>query len=335
MRYRYFGSDNTFQWTVSLVHVNVPFSGGQYGPNVRKWMNTDREADLGQAFMALDPSFFAPGFEDRMGDLMNHCRNMEPVSWVTPASMAATLRTCLLCLWFCDYFLTVGSLKWLSGCVSGWPQQASHRCWRPRAPTHQQGGTGGWHYLPHQPNQWLGKYLTMCYWFWIILSEAQVIYCHFSCVAVEAGHGPGCQADGVRCCNMESDHIHLLCSDMFMGSHVRFLYIWKSCSSAHFSTAHGLITTYSVHAWFTLCFVMLLLECFCSAMDVLFDKYFISLLSISILDLMQWYSVSKLCIWQNNTNVLGRASSIGIYEWFLYAIHNRLRINIAKCNSNN
>lgn len=43
-------------------------------------MQTDREADLGQAFMALDPSFFAPGFEDRMSDLMNHCRNMEPVS---------------------------------------------------------------------------------------------------------------------------------------------------------------------------------------------------------------------------------------------------------------
>ena len=46
-------------------------------------MNTDREADLGQAFMALDPSYFAPGFEDRMSDLMDHCRNMEPVSLYT------------------------------------------------------------------------------------------------------------------------------------------------------------------------------------------------------------------------------------------------------------
>lgn len=36
-----------------------------------------------------------------------------------------------------------------------------------------------------------------------------------------------------------------------------------------------------------LCFVTLLLKCFCYAMDVLFDKYLISLLSISILDLMQ------------------------------------------------
>ncbi|MPC41114.1 uncharacterized oxidoreductase YjmC-like isoform X1 [Portunus trituberculatus] len=63
-------------------------SGGQYGPNVRKWMNTDREADLGQAFMALDPSFFAPGFEDRMSDLMNHCRNMEPADASKPVLVA-------------------------------------------------------------------------------------------------------------------------------------------------------------------------------------------------------------------------------------------------------
>ncbi|XP_042219100.1 uncharacterized oxidoreductase YjmC-like [Homarus americanus] len=52
-------------------------SGGQYGPNVRRWMQTDQEADLGQCFVAIDPSFFAPGFEDRMSDLMDHCRGME------------------------------------------------------------------------------------------------------------------------------------------------------------------------------------------------------------------------------------------------------------------
>ncbi|XP_050726443.1 uncharacterized oxidoreductase YjmC-like [Eriocheir sinensis] len=63
-------------------------SGGQYGPNVRRWMQTDREADLGQAFMALDPSFFAPGFEDRMDDLMNHCRNMEPADPSKPVLVA-------------------------------------------------------------------------------------------------------------------------------------------------------------------------------------------------------------------------------------------------------
>ncbi|KAG0713906.1 malate dehydrogenase [Chionoecetes opilio] len=63
-------------------------SGGQYGPNVRRGMQTDKEADLGQAFMALDPSFFAPGFEDRLGDLMNHCRNMEPADPSKPVLVA-------------------------------------------------------------------------------------------------------------------------------------------------------------------------------------------------------------------------------------------------------
>ncbi|XP_076030052.1 putative oxidoreductase YjmC [Oratosquilla oratoria] len=53
-------------------------SGGHYGPHVRRWMDTGREADLGQCFVAIDPSFFAPGFEDRMSDLMDHCRNLEP-----------------------------------------------------------------------------------------------------------------------------------------------------------------------------------------------------------------------------------------------------------------
>ena len=45
-------------------------------------MKTDRPANLGQCFVAIDPSFFAPGFEDRMSDMMNHCRNMDAVSFI-------------------------------------------------------------------------------------------------------------------------------------------------------------------------------------------------------------------------------------------------------------
>lgn len=63
-------------------------SGGHYGPNVRRWMQTDRPADLGQCFVAIDPSFFAPGFEDRMSDLMDHCRNMEPADPSKPVLVA-------------------------------------------------------------------------------------------------------------------------------------------------------------------------------------------------------------------------------------------------------
>lgn len=53
-------------------------SGSSYGPNVRKWMSTETPANLGQCFMALNPNAFAPGFEDRMSDLNNHFRQMDP-----------------------------------------------------------------------------------------------------------------------------------------------------------------------------------------------------------------------------------------------------------------
>jgi hypothetical protein len=34
-----------------------------------------------QCFIAINPANFAPGFEGRLQDLMNHCRNSEPVSF--------------------------------------------------------------------------------------------------------------------------------------------------------------------------------------------------------------------------------------------------------------
>ncbi|KAK7100708.1 hypothetical protein V1264_023614 [Littorina saxatilis] len=49
-----------------------------YGPNIRKWRNTDRIANLGQCFLAIDPESFAPGFRDRMADLMHTCRTLPP-----------------------------------------------------------------------------------------------------------------------------------------------------------------------------------------------------------------------------------------------------------------
>ncbi|PSN40099.1 hypothetical protein C0J52_13746 [Blattella germanica] len=53
-------------------------AGSTSGPNVRKWMeDTDRPADLGQTFVAIDPNCFAPGFEDRMSNLNDHLRGME------------------------------------------------------------------------------------------------------------------------------------------------------------------------------------------------------------------------------------------------------------------
>lgn len=63
-------------------------TGAPYGSNIRDWTRTDRPADLSQCFVAVDPSFFAPGFEGRMADLMNHCRNMEPEAPQKPVLVA-------------------------------------------------------------------------------------------------------------------------------------------------------------------------------------------------------------------------------------------------------
>lgn len=59
-------------------------SGSAYGPNIRKWKDTTKTADLGQCFVALDPNVFAPGFENRMSDLMDFCRQLEPVDSQKP-----------------------------------------------------------------------------------------------------------------------------------------------------------------------------------------------------------------------------------------------------------
>ncbi|XP_046999466.1 uncharacterized oxidoreductase YjmC-like [Schistocerca americana] len=54
-------------------------SGSSYGPNIRHWMqNSEKPANLGQCFAAIDPKCFAPDFECRMEDLMTHLRNMTP-----------------------------------------------------------------------------------------------------------------------------------------------------------------------------------------------------------------------------------------------------------------
>lgn len=51
-------------------------SGATYGPNVRAWMSSERVANLGQCFAAINPEMFAPGFEDRMDDLMSLLRHL-------------------------------------------------------------------------------------------------------------------------------------------------------------------------------------------------------------------------------------------------------------------
>ncbi|GFR84180.1 malate dehydrogenase [Elysia marginata] len=53
-------------------------AGADFGRNIRSWKTTDREANLGQCFIVVDTSAFAPGFSDRLTDLSSSLRGLEP-----------------------------------------------------------------------------------------------------------------------------------------------------------------------------------------------------------------------------------------------------------------
>lgn len=63
-------------------------SGGTYGANIRNWNKAEGAANISHCFVAIDPTRFAPGFEDRMSDLLNYCRNLEPVDPEKPVLVA-------------------------------------------------------------------------------------------------------------------------------------------------------------------------------------------------------------------------------------------------------
>ncbi|KAJ8718044.1 hypothetical protein PYW07_005974 [Mythimna separata] len=55
-------------------------SGARYGHHVRVWTLTgpSGKANLGHCFAAINPNSFAPGFQDRVADIMHHWRSLEP-----------------------------------------------------------------------------------------------------------------------------------------------------------------------------------------------------------------------------------------------------------------
>ncbi|KAK5966509.1 L-sulfolactate dehydrogenase, partial [Trichostrongylus colubriformis] len=64
----------------SLVEIFCGILGGaHWGPNIRKWMTAEEDADLGQCFIAVDPEAFAPGFSKRMQEFMNTMRDLPSV----------------------------------------------------------------------------------------------------------------------------------------------------------------------------------------------------------------------------------------------------------------
>ncbi|XP_041472820.1 uncharacterized oxidoreductase YjmC-like [Lytechinus variegatus] len=72
-----------------MVEVLTGILGGaHFGSNIRKWHGGDREADLGQCFVAINSDAFAPGFSERMTSLMASCRNSEPANGETEVLVA-------------------------------------------------------------------------------------------------------------------------------------------------------------------------------------------------------------------------------------------------------
>ncbi|XP_075998283.1 putative oxidoreductase YjmC isoform X2 [Genypterus blacodes] len=63
-------------------------AGAEYSRNVRRWKVTDRVANLGQCFVAINPENFAPGFQDRMADLLSIQRGLDPADDDAPVLTA-------------------------------------------------------------------------------------------------------------------------------------------------------------------------------------------------------------------------------------------------------
>jgi len=54
-------------------------SGSAWGPSVRRWKIQDQVANLGQCFVALDPSAFTDSFPERLQSLLEMCRGLPPL----------------------------------------------------------------------------------------------------------------------------------------------------------------------------------------------------------------------------------------------------------------
>ncbi|KAM9854424.1 putative oxidoreductase YjmC [Aulostomus maculatus] len=63
-------------------------AGAQYSKHIRTWKVTDRVANLGQCFVAINPENFAPGFTDRMSDLLSIQRGLDPADPDAPVLTA-------------------------------------------------------------------------------------------------------------------------------------------------------------------------------------------------------------------------------------------------------
>lgn len=76
-----------------LVDVLCGISAdGSYGPNTPNFRTRTTPANLAHCYIALDPKRFAPGFEGRLSDLLNHIRNMTPANPELPVLVPGDLE---------------------------------------------------------------------------------------------------------------------------------------------------------------------------------------------------------------------------------------------------
>nr|CAD7594769.1 unnamed protein product [Timema genevievae] len=69
-------------------------AGSMYGPYVRQRREGPGESNLGQCFVAINPELFAPGFKDRLSNLLESLRDLEPVDKAHPVVVPGD-RECL------------------------------------------------------------------------------------------------------------------------------------------------------------------------------------------------------------------------------------------------
>ncbi|XP_075216924.1 putative oxidoreductase YjmC isoform X2 [Lycorma delicatula] len=68
-------------------------SGGDFGPNIVSRLEDKKNKSLkSHCFIVIDPNCFAPAFQDRMSDLMNHLRNLSSVDKDKPVLVHGDLE---------------------------------------------------------------------------------------------------------------------------------------------------------------------------------------------------------------------------------------------------
>jgi len=89
------GSENTSGYKgyglAGMVDILCGVSAGShFSTKVRKWAHSGNtsEANLGQVFIAIDTNCFAPGFTDRMTEMIDICRNMPRIDPDVPVLVA-------------------------------------------------------------------------------------------------------------------------------------------------------------------------------------------------------------------------------------------------------